>query len=47
MISQDFPQRHVHRLNGVGGVDGFTDVRREGKEGNDSVPVRHPGLAVA
>jgi len=45
MTSQDFPQRHVHRLNSVGHVDGFTDVLWEGKEGNDAVLVVYPGLA--
>ena len=45
MISQDLAEGHIHRFNGIGGVDGFADVRWESEEGNDPVPVIDPGFA--
>jgi len=32
----DLAQTHVHRLNGVGGVNDPANVRREVKEGDDT-----------
>ncbi len=46
MVFEDFSEGHVHRLNRVGGVDGFANFVWEGKEGNDATPMGHPGLEV-
>jgi hypothetical protein len=45
MITQDFSQRHIHRFNGIGGVDRLANISRKREEGNDAVPVVHPRLA--
>ena len=44
MISQDFSQRHIHRFNGIGRVDRFPNIVREGKEREHSLPVIQPGF---
>jgi hypothetical protein len=45
VVSQDFAQGHIQRLNGIGRVDGFANVSREAKEGDNPLPVGHPGFA--
>jgi hypothetical protein len=45
MIARHFPQCHIDRLNGIGGVDHLTDVLGKGKEWNDACPVCPPRLA--
>ena len=45
MILEDFSQAHVHRFDGIGGVDDFADLAWKSKEGNNPLPMVHPGLA--
>jgi osmoprotectant transport system substrate-binding protein len=45
MIFGDLADSHIHRLDGIGGVDRFTDLKGIVKEGNNVLPMGHPGFA--
>lgn len=45
MITGDLAQRHIDRLNGIGGVDHLANVLWEGKEWDHVCPVSSPRLA--
>ena len=47
MITRDFAQRHIDRLDGIGGVDHFANILWKGKQGDHADPVGSPGLANA
>ena len=38
----DFPQRHIQTLNGVGGVDDLSDRLWVSKEGGHMLPISSP-----
>jgi len=44
VVSQDFTQGHIQRLNGIRRIDGFVNVSGESKEGDNPLPVGHPGF---
>jgi hypothetical protein len=43
MITRDFAQRHIDRLDGIGGVDHFANILWKGKQGDHADPVGSPG----
>ena len=45
MIARHLAQRHIDRLNGIGGVDDLANVLWEGKERDHVCPVSSPRLA--
>jgi len=45
MIFSDLADGHIHRLDRIGSVDGLTNLRGIGKEGNNPLPMGEPGFA--